>query len=170
MNRIRLLVVAAWAIVTLMMAPAVSAALTLDGSFDRAVLKPEFTGSTCAPGVNGNECGVIQFTGLGPADYVYRYGSMFEPNGTRSCFVIDGTFTIRMQSGGSTISGPLSGVFCSLSGRRTRQAYGNPFSENDTVSFATVTGQFAGLRGTANFQQSAAGARNRGTLNGTLGD
>jgi hypothetical protein len=95
---------------------------------------------------------------------------MFEPNGTRSCFVIDGTFTIRMQSGGSTISGPLSGVFCSLSGRRTRQAYGNPFSENDTVSFATVTGQFAGLRGTANFQQSAAGARNRGTLTGTLGD
>src|SRR5262245_53419834 len=130
MNRIRLLVVAASAMVTLTAAPAASAALTLDGSSDRLVLKPEFTGSTCAPGVNGNECGVMQFTGLGPADCVYRYGSIFDPNGTRGCCVIDGTFTIILQSDASTISGPLSGVFCSLSGRRTPQAYGNPFSEN----------------------------------------
>jgi hypothetical protein len=170
MHRIRLIVVAASAMVMLMMAPSASAALSLDGTFDRTVLKPDFTGSTCAPGVDGNECGVLQFIGLGPADYVYRYGSMFEPNGTRGCFAIDGTFTIRMQSDGSTISGPLSGVFCSLSGRRTPQAYGNPFSEDDAVNFASGTGQFAGLRGTANFQQSAAGARNRGRLTGTLSD
>ena len=170
MKWIRLLVVAGWAMVTLITAPAASAALLLDGSFDRAVLKPEFTGSTCAPGVNGNECGVMQFSGLGPGDYVYRYGSIFEPNGTRGCFAIDGTFTITLQSDGSSISGPLRGVFCSLSGRRTPQAYGNPFSEDDTVNFATGTGQFAGLRGTANFQQFAAGARNRGTLTGTLSD
>jgi hypothetical protein len=90
---------AALALVARFMAPA---AVTLDGSFDRTVLKPDFTGSTCALEVNGNECGVIQLTGLGAADYIYR--RTFEPNGTRGCFVIDGTFTLRLQSDGSTIS------------------------------------------------------------------
>jgi len=102
--------------------------------------------------------------------YIYLYGPTFEPNGTRGCFTIDGTFTIRLESDGSTISGPLSGVFCSLSGRRTPQAYGNPFTEEDSINLGNGTGRFAALRGTAIFQQSAAGARNRGTLVGTLSD
>ena len=161
-------VVALLAALALFVAPVANAAIVLDGSFDRSVLKPEFTGSTCAPNVKGNECGVMQFNGLGAADYVYRCGPTFTPTEARGCFNIDGTFTITLQSDGSTISGPLSGVFCSLSGRQTPQAYGNPFSEDDSVNFANGTGQFAGLRGTAIFQQWAAGARNRGTLTGTL--
>ena len=92
---------------------AASAAVDLDGSFSRAVHKRDyFDGSTCPPNVDGNECGVIQLVGLGPADFVYLYGPTFEPNGRRGCFDLDGTFTISLQSDGSTISGPLTGVLC----------------------------------------------------------
>jgi len=171
MTRTYQILLAVLAMIGLAVAPAsASTTVVLNGSFDRTVLKPEFTGSTCAPDVNGDECGVLQFTGLGAADYIYVYGPTFEPNGTRGCFTIDGTFTIRLESDGSTISGPLGGVFCSLSGRRTPQAYRNPFTEEDSINFGNGTGRFAALRGTAIFQQSAAGARNRGTLVGTLSD
>ena len=152
---------------------AASAAVDLDGSFSRAVHKQDyFDGSTCPPNVDGNECGVIQLAGLGPADFVYLYGPTFEPNGTRGCFDLDGTFTISLQSDGSTISGPLTGVLCepgkSGSAPGGTHSYGNPFSQDDSIEFADGTGQFEGLHGTAIFHQSFAGARNRGTLTGTL--
>jgi len=49
-----------------------------------------------------------------------------------------------------------------------KHAYGNPFSEDDTISFTSGTGQFSGLSGTASFHQWASGALYRGTIAGTL--
>jgi hypothetical protein len=146
-----------------------NAAVQLRGSFSERLLKPNFT-EWCAPGVKG-QCGVIQLTGLGPADFTYLFGPTFEPTGTLGCFFVDGTFTIALQSDGSSVTGPLTGVFCrpGLSGPGGgKQSYGNPFSENDTFTFTSGTGQFSELSGAASFSQSGSGALYRGTIAGTL--
>jgi len=151
---------------------AASASVDLDGSFSFTIIKPDWIGVRCPVDV-GDECGVMQLVGLGPADYVYVYGPTFEPNGTRGCRDIDGILTITLQSDGSRISGALSGVFCnpgeSAHQRRT-PSYGNPQREDDSVEFADGSGQFEGLHGTAWFREHIAGARFQGTLTGTLTD
>jgi hypothetical protein len=87
---------------------------------------------------------------------------------------VDGTLTITLESDGSTISGPLTGVFCRRASETEHQhagaiSYGNPFEEDDSIVFTDGTGQFDGLSGVASFHMSAAGARFKGTLKGTLG-
>ncbi len=143
-----------------------SASITLDGAFSAAVTKPSFAG-LCPSGA-ADECATIQLAGLGAADWAYTFGPTFQPEDR--CFDVDGAFS---QSDGSTISGPLTGVFCPRpSGTAHDHAgaisYGNPFTEQDTILFANGTGQFEGLSGTATFDPSAAGARFTGTLSGTL--
>ena len=150
---------------------AASASLSLNGSFSTTVLKPDNVSLSCTIGAfQGQQCGVIQLAGLGAADFVYEFGPTFDPI-DKNHFTIDGTFTIILRSDGSTISGALTGVFYvpSLPGAPgSRVSYGNPNSENDSIAFAGGTGQFAGLHGTATYQQFFAGARYRGTLIGTL--
>ena len=151
--------------------PAVAAtSVTLDGSWFSTTTKPEWEGTRC-PSHEGDECDVMQLIGLGPADYVYVYGPLFEPNGQKGCFDIDGTFTITLRADGSRISGPLTGVFCGP-GESAHQlgtpSYGGPQGEKDNVEFAAGSGVFAGLHGTAAFTKSEAGAQSRGTLTGTL--
>jgi len=148
---------------------AASASVTLDGSFSTVILKPDFT-SMCPSGV-ADECGTMQLVGLGAADWAYAFGPTFEPNGR--CFDVDGTLTITLQADRSTISGPLTGLFCprlSDTGHQHAGAisYGNPFVENDSIALSDGTGQFAGLSGAASFHTFVAGARFEGTLNGTL--
>jgi hypothetical protein len=118
-----------------------------------------------------DECGTIQLVGLGAADIAYVFGPTFEPNG--SCFDVDGTLTITLQSDGSTISGPLTGAFCPRPSETGHdhafgKSYGSPFEEDDSIAFADGTGQFDGLSGTASFHTSGAGARIRWKLKGTL--
>jgi hypothetical protein len=129
-------------------APATAnAAIQLRGSFSERVLKPHFTG-LCAPEVEGNQCGVIQLDGLGSADFAYLFGPTFEPTGKRGCFLVDGTFTLTLQSDASSVTGPLTGVFCEpgLSGPGGGgHSYGKPFKEDDTITFTSGTGQFLGL-------------------------
>jgi hypothetical protein len=146
-----------------------SASVTLEGSFSTATVKKDFV-SLC-PSKVADECGTIQLSGLGIADWTYAFGPTFEPNGR--CFDVDGTFTLVLQADGSTISGPLTGTFCPLLSDVAHQhvgaiSYGNPFVEDDTVALADGTGQFAGLSGTASFHTFAAGARFKGTLSGIL--
>jgi hypothetical protein len=146
-----------------------STPVTLDGSFAKVITKPTFT-SLCPAGT-GDECGVFQMVGLGPADYVYLYGPTFEPTGKKGCFNIDGTFTITLESDGSTVSGPLTGVFCGPGNSHAQAgtpSYGNPKSEDDSIAFSGGSGQFAGLHGTAAFSQSSAGANWKGRLSGVL--
>lgn len=148
-----------------------ASSVVLDGSFFSKVTRPDLTPDWKCPAGTADECGVFQFTGLGPADYFYDYGPTFEPTGKKGCFKVDGTFAITLQSDGSTISSPLAGVFCGPGNSHAQvgtPSYGNPYSANDTVEFAGGTGQFAGLSGTAAFHQSDAGAVGRGTLTGTL--
>ena len=146
-----------------------SASITLDGSFSTAATAPSGVAGLC-PSRVAPECGTMQLAGLGKADWAYFFGPTFEPNGR--CFDVDGTLTITLQSDASTISGPLTGVFCpgpSPAGdQHGRRAFGNPFVEDDIVEFANGTGQFAGLSGTALFHTLSAGARFKGTLQGTL--
>jgi hypothetical protein len=155
---------------TATMAPAsASTSVTLDGSFSAIVIKPDFAG-LCPSGA-ADECGTMQLAGLGTADWAYAFGPAFEPDGR--CFDVDGTFTITLQSDGSTISGPLTGVFCPDSSGTGNQhagaiSYGNPFTENDSIAFTGGTDQFAGLAGTASVHTFAAGARFTGTLKGVL--
>lgn len=150
---------------------AASTSLNLNGSFSTTLLKPDNVPLSCTIGAfQGEQCGVIQLAGLGPADFIYAFGPAFDPI-DKNHFAIDGTFTIILRSDGSTISGPLTGVFYvpSFPGAPSRQhSYGNPNSEIDSVAFADGTGQFAGLHGAATYQQFFAGARYRGTLIGTL--
>ena len=90
---------------------------------------------------------------------------------TLGCFFVDGAFTIALQSDGSSVTGPLTGVCCQpgLSGPGGgRHSHGNPFSEDDTITFTSGTGQFSELSGTASFSQSGSGALYRGTIAGTL--
>jgi hypothetical protein len=148
-----------------------SASVTLNGSFSAVVTKPDFAG-LCPSGA-ADECGSIQLAGLGAADWAYLFGPAFTPDGR--CFDVDGTLTITLDSDGSTISGPLTGIFCpdpSGTGHQHAGAisYGNPFTEDDTIAFTGGTGQFAGLSGTASFHTFGAGARFTGTLEGTLSD
>ena len=146
-----------------------SASVTLNGSFSTVVTKPNFTG-LCPSGV-ADECGTIQLTGLGTADWAYAFGPAFEPDGR--CYNVDGTLTLTLQSDGSTISGPLTGRLCpgpSATGHTHGGAisYGNPFVEDDSIAFTGGTSQFAGLSGIASFHTFSAGARFTGTLKGTL--
>jgi hypothetical protein len=146
-----------------------SASITLDGSFSAAVTKPSFAG-LCPSGA-ADECATIQLAGLGAADWAYTFGPTFQPDGR--CFDVDGAFSITLQSDESTIAGPLTGVFCPRPSETAHRhagaiAYGNPFTEQDTILFANGTGHFEGLSGTATFDTSAAGARFTGTLSGTL--
>lgn len=148
-----------------------SSSVTLDGSFFDARPKPQVGGNGFCPSGVADECGTIQLVGLGVADWAYDFGPTFEPNGR--CFDVDGTLTITLQSDGSTISGPLTGLFCLLASATGQQhggavSYGNPFVEDDVVMFANGTGQFSGLSGTASFHTFFAGAALRGTLQGTL--
>ena len=169
----RLFLAAAAASILLTGAPAApaaaSASVRLDGSFFTTIIKPDWTGTRCPSGA-GDECGVLQLVGLGPADYVYVYGPTFEPHGG-GCFDIDGTFTITLQSDGSRVSGPLTGLFCGP-GESARQigtpSYGGPHGEDDRVEFNGGSGPFEGLHGTAAFSEREAGAQRRGTLTGTL--
>jgi hypothetical protein len=150
-----------------------STPVTLDGSFDEVITRPTFT-SLCPSGAvqpGHGECGVLRMVGLGAADYVYVYGPTFEPTGKKGCYTIDGTFTITLESDGSTVSGPLTGVFCGPGNSQAQvgtPSYGGPKSEHDSIAFGGGTGRFAGLHGTAAFSQSSAGARRRGTLSGVL--
>jgi hypothetical protein len=144
-----------------------SASVALNGSFSTVIVKPDFVG-LCPSGV-ADECGTMQLAGLGAADWAYAFGPAFEPNGR--CFDVDGTLTITLQSDGSTVSGPLTGLFCpgpSATGHQHAGAisYGNPFVEDDIIEFVGGTGQFAGLSGTASFHTCSAGARFTGTLKG----
>ena len=146
-----------------------SVSVALDGTFSTVLVKPSFAGS-CPSGV-ADECGTMQLVGLGTADWAYAFGPTFEPDGR--CFAVDGTLTLTLQSDGSTISGPLTGVFCPRpSGTAHEHAgaisYGNPFVETDSVAFNEGTGRFDGLSGVAAFHTSGAGARFKGTLTGTL--
>jgi len=149
---------------------AATTSLSIDGSYFSTITKPDWQGTRCPSG-EGDECGVFELVGLGPADYVYVYGPTFEPNGQRGCFDIDGTFAITLRSDGSRVSGPLLGVFCAP-GESANQlgtpAYGGPHSEHDTIAFAGGTGAFAGLSGAVAFDKREAGAESRGTLTGTL--
>ena len=147
-----------------------SASVTLDGSFATVITKPSFTGP-CPPGVVANECGTMQLAGLGTADWAYVFGPTFDPIGR--CYNVDGTLTLTLQSDGSTISGPLTGLFCPRPSATGHQhggviSFGNPFVEDDSIAFAAGTGQFAGLSGTASFHTFSAGAVFTGTLKGTL--
>jgi hypothetical protein len=150
-----------------------SASVTLDGSFSTTVTLPSVKGGenpACLSGV-ADECGTIQLVGLGAADWAYAFGPTFEPDGR--CFDVNGTFTLTLQSDGSTVSGPLTGLFCpNPSGtghsHRSVKSYGNPFSEDDRIAFTGGTGQFEGLSGTASFHTRIAGAAFKGTLKGTL--
>ena len=103
--------------------------------------------------------------------WAYAFGPAFEPDGR--CFDVDGTLTITLQSDGSTISGPLTGLLCPHLPVTAHQhagiiSYGNPFVEDDSIAFTGGTGQFAVLSGTASFHTFDAGARFTGTLKGTL--
>jgi hypothetical protein len=144
--------------------------ITIDGSYNYTVVRPD-SGSRCPSGL-GNECGVFQLAVLGPADYVYVYGPTFDPTGKLGCFYVDGTFTITLQSDGSSVSGPSSGVFCApgYSGpsQQGKPSYGNAQSENDTIRFSGGTGQFAGLQGTVAFSEFTAGAYLIGSVKGVL--
>ncbi|MER5636265.1 hypothetical protein ABT095_04845 [Kitasatospora sp. NPDC002227] len=164
----RRLLLAALSAALLALTPGVASAATLDGSFTSKVQKPNYTTTACA---DGDECGVIQLTGYGPAAFAYRYGPTFEPDGTKGCYTVDGTLLLTLQSDGSTLSGPLTGVFCHPGGseaQRGNPSYGHPFHEDDTVTFTRGTGQFTGLHGTAAFHTFSAGAVFNGTLTGTL--
>jgi hypothetical protein len=148
---------------------AADTSITLDGTTSFFIVKKDFT-SLCPSGV-ADECGTMQLVGLGVADWAYAFGPTFEPNG--DCFDVDGTFTVTLQSDGSTISGALTGAFCPVPSATGHDhsfihAYGNPFEEDDTIAFTDGTGQFDGLSGTANFHTLIAGARISGTLTGTL--
>lgn len=148
-----------------------SASITLDGSFARVITKPTYTLTSRCPSGAGDECGTFQMVGLGPADYVYMYGPTFEPTGKKGCFNIDGTFSITLQSDGSTVSGPLTGVFCGPGNSHVQvgtPAFGGPRSEDDTIAFGGGTGQFTGLHGAVAFSQSSAGAEWKGRLSGVL--
>ena len=84
---------------------------------------------------------------------------------------IDGTFTITLQSDGSTVSGPLTGVFCGPGNSHAQSgtpSFGNPRGETDAIRFSGGTGQFAGLQGTVAYSQQEAGAHAAATLRGTL--
>ena len=170
------LLVAVAAIAVLAGPAAASGTVHLDGAFFTTFLKPNGVGwPVCPPGVDGDQCGVMQLAGLGAADFVYKFGPTFEPTGNKDCDAIDGTFTLILHADGSTVAGALSGVFCGpgnfgTTGRvhESGQAWGNPLSENDRIAFAGGSGRFVGLHGTASYQQSSAGAVYRGTLIGTL--
>jgi hypothetical protein len=147
-----------------------SASITLDGSFSTVTTLQSGVFGGC-PSQVADECGTMQLAGLGEADWVYDFGPTFEPNG--HCFDVDGTLTITLQSDASTISGPLTGLFCPGPSEAGDQhpfphSFGNPFVEDDIVEFTDGTGQFEGLSGTALFHTRAAGARFAGTLQGTL--
>lgn len=147
-----------------------SVSITLDGSFSIAATAPSGVAGLCPTRV-APECGTVELAELGTADWEYHFGPTFEPDGR--CFDVDGTFTLTLRSDGSTISGPLTGVFCprpSEAGDQHSQgrSVGNPFVEDDTILFADGTGQFEGLSGIASFHTFSAGARFRGTLEGTL--
>lgn len=158
----------------LAVAPATaSVEVDLNGAFSERVLKPDFV-SICPSGV-ADECGVIELVGLGTVDWAYAFGPTFEPSAQKRCFDVDGTFTITLHSDGSTISGPLTGIFCPRPAGIAHEhagtiSYGNPFSEDDNIQFTDGTGQFEGLHGTATFHTFSAGAVFRGVLTGTLGD
>jgi hypothetical protein len=164
------MLIATAATMVLAIAPvAASASVTLDGSFSSVVTKPAFV-SLCPSG-GGDECDTIQLVGLGTATWAYTFGPTFEPNGR--CFNVDGSFSLTLQSDGSSISGPLTGLFCPNPSATAHQhagmvSYGNPFSEDDTIAFSGGTGRFAGLSGTASFHTRGAGAVLKGTLLGTL--
>jgi hypothetical protein len=149
-----------------------SAAVILDGSFSEVLQKPNNPDYLLCLSGAGDECGTMQLAGLGGADWAYDFGPSFEPNGR--CFDVDGNFTITLQSDGSTISGPLTGVYCPRQSptaheHRSRKSYGGPFVEYDSIAFAGGTGQFAGLDGAASVHTRAAGAVLKGTMTGTLG-
>ncbi len=145
--------------------------LTLDGKFVANILRPEFSGSLCSSGT-ADYCGTMELAGLGIADFAYYFGPAFEPNG--KCFDVDGTFTLTLQSDGSTITGPLTGQFCPTLSATAHEhgvgtvSWGNPYTEDDTVNFTAGSGQFEGLSGAATFHTQAAGARLVSTLSGTL--
>lgn len=146
-----------------------SGSITLDGSFSTATTAPSGIAGLC-PSLIAPECGAMELAGLGTADWAYFFGPTFEPHG--HCFDVDGTFALTLRSDGSTISGPLTGVFCpgpSPAGdQHGRRAFGNPFVEDDTVELTGGTGQFEGLSGTVLFHTMSAGARFKGTLQGNL--
>jgi len=150
---------------------AASTSVPLDGSFFTTTVKPDFVNSwLCLSGVT-DECGTIQLTGLGAADWAYVFGPTFAPDGR--CFDVDGTFSLTLHSDASAISGPLTGLLCprpSSTGHRHGGAvsFGNPFVEDDTITLTNGTGQYAGLSGTAYFHTFSAGAVFDGSLTGTL--
>src|SRR5260370_35980423 len=80
----------------------------------------------------------MQLAGPGGAEWACALGPTFEPDGR--CFGVDGPLTITLQSDRSTISGPLTGLFCprsSCTGHQHARAisYGNPFVEDDSIAF-----------------------------------
>jgi hypothetical protein len=165
----RLLLIALATAIVGVAAPSASASVTIDGSFSTATAQKDFLG--LCPSKVADECGTMQLVGLGTADWAYTFGPTFDRDGR--CYDVDGSLTITLQSDGSTISGPLTGVFCPLLSDVAHQhvgaiAFGNPFREDDTVALANGTGQFQGLSGTATFHTFDAGARFKGTLNSIL--
>jgi hypothetical protein len=172
LRRVCRVLVALAAISLLGALPAAAAATSvrLDGSWFSTITKPDWEGTRC-PSHDGDECGVMHLVGLGLADYVYVYGPLFEPNGHKGCFDIDGTFTITLHADGSRVSGPLAGEFCGP-GESAHQlgtpSYGGPQGENDIIEFSAGSGVFEGLHGTATFTRHEAGAEAMETLTGTL--
>ncbi len=146
-----------------------STSLEIEGSYSAHLSRPDYQGR-CLPDVAGDECAVVDLGGLGIADLVYIYGPTFERAG-RSCFDVDGTFTLTLRSDNSNISGPSTGRFCvpgNSGQQRGTPSYGNPQDEHDSIDFADGTGQFAGLHGTVAYSEWNAGAHFEGKLTGRL--
>src|SRR5260370_17612920 len=117
-----------------------------------------------------DECDTMQLAGPGGAEWACALGPTFEPDGR--CFGVDGPLTITLQSDRSTISGPLTGLFCprsSCTGHQHARAisYGNPFVEDDSIAFTGGTGPFARLSGAPGFPTFAPGAPLGRHLRGT---
>lgn len=156
---------------------AASDTVTLNGSFVYVFQRPAVLSgslSSCPSGV-ADICGLIQLDGLGAADWTWVNNHTYVPTDGRGCFSGTASFTLTLESDGSTISGPTTSVFCNyISDSGAQHAYpfswGWPFVDDETIQLANGTGQFAGLQGTAILHVSTAGASYRGSLNGTLGN
>src|SRR5262249_38749992 len=130
----------------LALVPTAASALDHNGTFSTVTTNKNFQGA--CPSRMDAECGAIEVRGLGTADWVYAFGPTFEPTGHK-CFKVDGSFSLTLRSDGSSISGPLTGVFCPRESDTAHQivgtiSYGNPFYEDDVIALGEGKGTLTG--------------------------
>lgn len=145
-------------------APAVAQSTTIEGSFDRGLIRPD--AAACA----GVLCGTGSLEPFGDASLVYLPVTFEQIS--RSCAEVTASLEMTLSASGDTLNLATESTACfrgnSPNTPGSQKSWGNPVTDTGRWTVESGTGVFQGATGEGTFVFRAAGAALHAMLGGEL--